>query len=110
MRTSIYKNKIIELLKKKHLLSIADIHKHIPEADFSTIYRNVNQLLEEKAIRKLVVGNKSIEYESAFDSHDHFICNDCGKVESIHLHIDTSLLRQKVSDVTVRGTCTECAQ
>ena len=46
------------------------------EADFSTIYRNVNQLLEEKAIRKLVVGNKSIEYESAFDSHDHFICND----------------------------------
>lgn len=107
MRTNIYKEKIISLLRKKHLLTIAEIHKAIPEADYSTIFRNVEHLLAGKVIKKVMIDNKSIAYESAMDSHDHFICNNCGTVESIHIP-HKSIKGRKVDDITVRGSCNKC--
>lgn len=107
MRTSIYKEKILVLLKKKHLLTIAEIHKAIPDADYSTVFRNVEQLLSDKKIKRVMIDNKSVAYESTHESHDHFVCNDCGKVEEIHVSHD-SIKGKKVDDITVRGSCNEC--
>jgi len=107
MRTNIYKEKILKLLQKRHLLTIAEIHKAIPEADYSTIFRNVESLLVGKKIKKVMIRNKSIAYESAGDNHDHFICNDCGIVESIHIS-HKSIKGRKVDDITVRGSCGKC--
>ena len=107
MRTNVYKQQILRLLQKKHLLTIAEIHKAIPEADYSTIFRNVEQLLSSKEIKKVMIDNKSVAYESAKESHDHFICNDCGTVEAIH--ISHHLIKgRKVDDITVRGSCNKC--
>ncbi len=110
MRTNIYKEQILSLLKKKHLLTIAEIHKVIPDADYSTIFRNVEQLLGDKEIKKVMIDNKSVAYESSKDSHDHFICNDCGGVESIHLPIRKQLKSRSVTDITIRGTCDGCTK
>lgn len=107
MRTNIYKEHILKLLNKKHLLTIADIHKAIPDADYSTIFRNIEQLLKDKEIKKVMIDNKSIAYESSKDSHDHFICNDCGTIESIHIP-HTFIKGRKVDDITVRGSCNKC--
>jgi len=107
MRTNIYKTKILDLLQKKHLLTIAEIHKAIPEADYSTIFRNIEQLLSNKQIKKIMIDNKSIAYESVKDSHDHFICNDCGTIEAIHIP-HKSIEGRKVDDITVRGSCNKC--
>ncbi len=99
----------MKLLKKKHLLSIAQIHKALPDADYSTVFRNVEQLLKAKEIKRVVVDNKSVVYESSHESHDHFICNDCGLIESIDIpHV--SIQGRKVDDVTVRGMCDECSK
>lgn len=107
MRTNVYKEQIVQLLKKKHLLSIAEIHKNIPDADYSTIFRNVEQLLADKEIKRVVIDNKSVAYESSHESHDHFICNNCGKIEDIH--VPRSLIRgRKIDDITVRGSCADC--
>jgi len=107
MRTNIYKEKIVSLLRKKHLLTIAEIHKAIPEADYSTIFRNVERLLAGKVIKKVMIDNKSVAYESAKENHDHFICNDCGTVESIHIPRN-SIKGRKIDDITVRGSCNKC--
>ena len=107
MRTNVYKEQILKLLKKKHLLTIAEIHKAIPEADYSTIFRNVEQLLSGKEIKKVMIDNKSVAYESAKESHDHFICNDFGTVEAIHIS-HNSIKGRKVDDITVRGSCNKC--
>ena len=109
MRTNIYKEKILSLLKKKHLLTIADIHKAIPEADYSTVFRNVEQLLKNKEVKKVMIDNKSVAYELSHGGHDHFICTECGVVESIHVP-RTSIKGHTVEDVTVRGSCQDCAQ
>jgi len=107
MRTNIYKEKIVSLLRKKHLLTIAEIHKAIPEADYSTIFRNVEHLLAGKVIKKVMIDNKSVAYELAKENHDHFICNDCGTVESIHIP-HNSIKGRKIDDITVRGSCNKC--
>jgi Fe2+ or Zn2+ uptake regulation protein len=107
MRTNIYKDQIVKLLKKKHLLTIAQIHKAIPNVDYSTVFRNVEQLLKGGAIKQVLVDSKSVAYESSSESHDHFICNDCGKVESIQIP-HNSIKGRKIDDITVRGSCTKC--
>ena len=63
---------------------------------------------KDKEIKKVMIDNKSIAYESSKDSHDHFICNDCGTIESIHIP-RKSIKGRKVDDVTVRGSCNKCA-
>lgn len=107
MRTSVYKDRIVSLLREQHLLTIAQIHQAIPEADYSTIFRNVEQLLKLKKLRKLVIDGKSPAYELADSRHDHFICNDCGQVEEVTIALP-SLHGRTVDEVTVRGTCKTC--
>lgn len=112
MKVSIYKEKILNILKKHHLLSIADIHDNLSGANFSTIFRNVEILKTEGLIKQIVKDKDTVLYEYVGEghAHDHFICDDCGDVQSIHvdqkaLHIKG---KGKVKDVTVHGVCDEC--
>lgn len=112
MRTNIYKDKIIKLLKKKHLLSIFDIHKHISDADYSTVYRNIEKLENDGEIKKVVFDKDKVLYEIKDNDrhHDHFVCTDCGLVDEIDsksLKSD-SLKKYLVTDVLVKGLCNKC--
>ena len=112
MRTSIYKEKIIKLLKKNHLLSIGEIHQKIPEADYSTIYRNVYKLLEDKKIKRVVFEKGKTTYESVNEKgrHDHFFCIDCEKIKEINIPFKEIPLsnKYKINDLLVRGLCENC--
>lgn len=111
MKTPIYKQKIIDTLKKNHLMSIADIEKKV-KANFSTIFRNIEILKTEGLIKQVVKDKDTILYEYVGEghAHDHFICDDCGDVQAIHvdkkaLHIKG---KGKAQDVTVHGLCGDC--
>ena len=110
MRTNIYKQKILDVLSKSHLISISDIHKQIPEANHSTIFRNVEGLCDDNLIKKIVLAKGIVMYESVSGhSHDHFVCDDCGKVETLHLSRDFKLTGKAiVKDILLKGTCSDC--
>jgi Fe2+ or Zn2+ uptake regulation protein len=109
MRNSLHKNKILSILKKDHLLTISEIHKKIPEVDYSTVFRNIEQLLEEGAIKKVLINKKITGYEKLDDNHYHFVCNKCGKVEPIREKITNSKFKDKeITDIIVRGNCHSC--
>lgn len=112
MRTNKYKDRIVDILKNGHLMAIEDIRSQISEADFSTIYRNIELLLKEQKIKKVVVDNKHTLFELRADhEHDHFICDDCGSIESIELpRLAKSLKGKKVNEITVHGSCNACIQ
>lgn len=109
MRTNVYKEKILDLLSKRHLMTVAEIGDAIPGADSSTIFRNVKQLLEEGSIKQVLIDGKSTSYECTKDAHDHFICNTCSTVSKIHLN-KKELKGLSVSDITVRGICNACKE
>lgn len=111
MRTNKYREKILSLLKKNHLLSIADMHQALPEADYSTIYRNVEQLFGDKEIKKILIDNKTAVYEIAQENeHDHFICDGCGDISEIEIARKRIGITLPISDITIRGTCNTCTK
>ncbi len=111
MKVSVYKEKIITVLKKHHLLSIAEIEQKIG-GNFSTIFRNIEILKTEGLVKQIVKDKDTVlyEYSGGGHAHDHFVCDDCGDVQAIHvdkkaLHIKG---KGKAMDVTVHGICDEC--
>jgi len=112
MRTSTYRSKILDVLENAHLLSIMDICNSIPEVDFSTVFRNLEQLCSQGKVKRIVIDRDLVLYElvNIDNPHDHFFCNNC--------HIILSLTPQKkflalmpnteISDILVRGICEQC--
>ncbi len=111
MRKNIYKEKIINLLEKNHLLSINEIHNHFLNADFSTISRNINKLVIEKKIKKVVLDKDNVKYEinNLKNHHDHVICNKCGKVDEIEISFNKNKVKNfSLIDIIVKGICNKC--
>ncbi len=111
MKTSPYRDSIIKLFEKSHTLSIADVQKKIPKADFSTLFRNIESLTKEGKLKKIIVDKDVTVYErnDKAHAHDHFICIECGEVDEIH--VSGTVLKGKkvkVQDVVVRGVCGDC--
>ncbi len=115
MRISTYRKKILEILKDTHLLSIAAIHKNIPEADFSTVFRNLEHLCLKGIVKRVFIDKDLVLYE-LFDvnhPHDHFFCVHCGMIESLEARrdiISDKLLHTTVIDIIVRGICKHCTK
>ncbi len=112
MRTNVYKEKILTILNKNHLLSISDIHKEIRDVDYSTVYRNIKQLTTEDKIKEVVLEKNNVMYEVAHaeNQHDHFLCLVCGDVEMVQVPMDKILPSSKytISDIVIKGICAKC--
>lgn len=109
MRNSSYKNSILEMLSKKHLLSVAEIQKEVG-GDFSTVFRNLESLVKEGAIKKVVISKDSVMYEKVGKSeHDHFVCEGCGKVDSVDIKHDRLKVSGVIKDILIRGLCGKCS-
>jgi Fe2+ or Zn2+ uptake regulation protein len=108
MRNSSYKNNILKMLSKKHLLSVAEIREEVG-GDFSTVFRNLESLVKEGIIKKVVVSKDSVMYEKvSANPHDHFVCDDCGTVEEIKINRKGIKSKGSIKDILVRGVCTSC--
>ena len=88
MKKHFYKNDIIKVCENNHL-NVDEIYKKIikihPEAGKSSIYRNVEQLVDSGELKKLKwVWNKSI-YEKTCEDHAHIICEKTWKIHDIKL-------------------------
>lgn len=111
MRSNVYRDKVLAILEKEHLLSIADIRNKLSGVDFSTIFRNVEQLVSDRVIKKVIISKDIVLYETVEKhAHDHFVCNNCGTVESVHLPKKIALKGKAIVDVLIRGTCKKCVR
>ena len=83
--------------QKKLILSIVEESQRHPSAEeiffeakesmpniaLGTVYRNLNLLVEEGAIRKIHLSGGSDRYDTAVKPHDHLICEKCGQIKDI---------------------------
>ena len=107
MRTSVYQKKIISYLAQEHLVSLPDLAKAL-DADFSTLYRNMQSLEEQGLVRRVVLDSRRTLYELSTHQHDHFICTHCDEIEAIK-QTPVELQGYEVEDIVVRGRCTKCS-
>lgn len=92
-----------------------EVHEAVKEKlsriSLGTVYRNLNELVEEGQIQKL--SGEEDRYDSNCDFHAHFICEKCGEVYDVDL--DREELKQQVEVGRVKdtelyfyGVCNKC--
>jgi len=83
-----------------------------PSISLATIYKNINALKEEGVISEICLHQKP-KFEIAKESHAHFICKKCGKVEDVPLN---EIIRNDIEklypnsqkELYIYGICKEC--
>ena len=88
-----------------------------PSLSLGTVYRNLNLLADEGAIRRMAIPVE--RYDAKTMPHPHFCCDQCGAVYDLHLPYDAELDRQALlasghdvtgHEVVFHGICTKCKQ
>ena len=86
-----------------------------PNISLGTVYRNLKQLGDDKAIITLETEDKRLHYDGDTSRHSHFICSRCGKILDLFKPAETP---KELDELGVRvsgekciyyGYCTECA-
>ncbi len=90
-----------------------------PNLSMGTVYRNINILLDQNLIQKLVAGSSFDRYDANTDPHYHFTCRECKAVDDIYLELFETL-NEEVSQTTgyqvedhrldFYGICPDCLQ
>ncbi len=89
-----------------------------PKISKSTVYRNINILVENGALKRITIPNKPDRYDYFYKEHNHAVCSECGKVfdftypfnrEDIERKINSQIGKEfKVDCVKVVGICDDC--
>ena len=51
-----------------------------PNISLGTVYRNLKMLADEGKIITLETRDKKIHYDADVSLHEHFLCDECGKI------------------------------
>ena len=92
-RNTFQKQIILDSIKNTKIHPTAsDLYDMLSKVDNtigkSTIYRNLNQMVDNGDIKIITTHNGSKRYDGDMEDHDHFICSKCGRV--LDLGNDTS--------------------
>lgn len=101
-------------------LSPAEVHdlarKKVPNLGIATVYRALNELVEEGDLRAVDLPGQNSRYEkSDLGHHHHFHCTDCDRVYDLQgclLKKDLELpkgFKVQQHDITLSGICPDCS-
>jgi Fur family ferric uptake transcriptional regulator len=94
------------------------VRSSIGAGDYSTVFRAVGVLEDEKLIQRVDLGDGLARYESRREHHEHVRCDSCGRVaevpgcvlEGAAKEIEASTgYRLGGHSLVFTGTCPECA-
>ncbi len=120
-RMTIQKKNILEYLRsvKSHPTAemvYNNVKHEVPKITLATVYRNLNQLADDKIILKLEV-NGEFRFDGDLSHHQHCICKGCGKIidlfqpeisKSALNNIQTNNFTPDGVKVIFTGLCSEC--
>ena len=87
-----------------------------PTISKSTVYRNLEQLVEVGLVKKISTGDNFEHYDiERNDGHSHLVCKCCGEIFDINLDvrkIENSIKNQTdfnaCNEIIVMGICKNC--
>jgi Fe2+ or Zn2+ uptake regulation protein len=87
-------------------------------ANFSTLYRAVEALVDDGSLRRVELGTSGSRFERASDHHEHVRCERCGAVAAVSgCVVERSVPAVERStgfsvtghEILFRGVCPDCA-
>ncbi len=98
-------------LKSKTPLNYEQIKSKLSfNMDKTTFYRNVQTFEKKGIINKFESKDRVWHYELATETHAHFMCEVCSKIECLDIEIPSILKECEISTVTLKGKCEDCIQ
>lgn len=89
-----------------------DICNSIPQVNFSTVFRNLEQLCSQGKVKRVLIDKDLVLYElvNIENPHDHFFCTNCHLIVSLAPQIKflEEMPNTEISDILVRGICEQC--
>jgi Fur family ferric uptake transcriptional regulator len=89
-RRTVQRNAIRSVLEQ-HLCPMgpheirAEARRQVPSLGMATVYRTLNQLMEQGLCRAVHLPGETTRYEAAQSTHHHYFnCRNCGGVYTIH--------------------------
>src|SRR5713226_9782672 len=115
---------VYEALQGDHSHPSADeiylrVRKTLPRISLGTVYRNLQRLVREGKIRMVLLGGRVARYDPMVAEHDHFICQQCGRVEDVLLERDRRMTLAPLMDegfavtahsMAIHGVCQSCGR
>jgi len=114
---------ILEVIKKNRIHPTAEeiynlVIKEEPTISKSTVYRNINILVEQGNIIKITMGIGPDRYDYMHEQHYHAICKKCGNVYdflyNFQLEDISNIIKKQtgnkfeINNITIDGICEEC--
>ncbi|NJX16441.1 Fur family transcriptional regulator [Tamlana crocina] len=109
-----------EFSRNSAAISVTDLTKRLePKINKSTIYRTLERL-EDDGVLHSFLGKSGIKWyaqchsctkETHVDSHPHFQCLDCGKVDCLNINVQIPNIANRevvASQVLIQGKCEDC--
>lgn len=95
-----------------------EVYKVDEKISKSTVYRNINTLVETGKINKISMPVGPDRYDYPYKIHSHIVCEKCGKVFDFYYDIPKSLkdeIKRQLSgeisltdNMKINGVCYEC--
>lgn len=89
-----------------------------PKISKSTVYRNINILVENGVIKRITIPNRPDRYDYLYDNHQHAICTECRKVFDFYYSFDKESIEKSITEqlgkefeidcVKIVGICEDC--
>lgn len=96
-----------------------DARRLLPGISFATVYNSLRYLKTAGLIGEIQFGLDANRYDRKLTQHDHAICDNCGKMVDLELHLPDELFEEAVNrskfkakliELTLRGLCPECSR
>ena len=93
------------------------VRKKLPKVSLGTVYRNLELLSSCGTIQKLDFGEPHKRFDGNPDPHYHVNCMQCGRVDDVHIPLNSDLEKQASQysgyritghHVSYSGICPEC--
>jgi Fe2+ or Zn2+ uptake regulation protein len=110
---------ILSLIREFGHLDIDELYAKItmgyPYISLATIYKNISTMVENGILNEIKIGGAKTKYELSTNSHAHFICTECKKIEDLDINVNCLLDSfDKGSaasvNVLIYGTCNACQE
>ena len=113
---------ILDVLRQNPIHPTADklyelVRSLMPSISLATVYRNLNQLVDNGSIRKISGLDGAVHYDHCVEKHYHFICTCCNKVYDVPYNVAEDLeqklksftgLEAQSTELTFKGLCSDC--
>lgn len=114
---------ILDVIKNSRMHPTAEeiyslVIKQEPKISRSTVYRNINILVEQSIIQKIMMATGPDRYDYLHQKHYHAICKVCGKVFNFYYDFEKKNLINNikkqtnvdidVNSITIYGICKKC--